>query len=77
MRGLTPQGMVIQGLDRGIDGMCVGEERRLTIPHELGFGRHVRAACVVLMFQGVLDKLAPNSTVVYTVTLLKVSNKEA
>ena len=29
---------VIEGLNKGIEGMCVGEKRKLTIPHDLAFG---------------------------------------
>ena len=29
---------VIEGLNQGIEGMCVGERRKLTIPHHLAFG---------------------------------------
>lgn len=32
------QGMVIKGWDQGVDGMCKGEVRQLTIPSDLGYG---------------------------------------
>lgn len=31
-------GMVIKGWDQGVDGMCKGEVRQLTIPSDLGYG---------------------------------------
>jgi rhodanese-related sulfurtransferase len=54
-------GQVIQGWERGVEGMKVGEVRQLTIPPELGYGS-----------AGVSDVIPPNATLVFDIELLSV-----
>ncbi|KAG8365721.1 hypothetical protein BUALT_Bualt17G0001400 [Buddleja alternifolia] len=52
---------VIDGLNMGIDGMSVGDKRRLIIPPSMGFGE-----------QENIEKVPPNSWLVYDVELVGV-----
>ncbi len=56
------QNKVIQGWELGVLGMKVGEERKLTIPPELGYGAN-----------GVGNIIPPNATLIFTVDLLKIT----
>lgn len=53
-------GQVIEGWDAGLDGMRVGEKRRLTIPPSMGYGN------------GDGGNIPPDSWLVYDVQLVKV-----
>lgn len=54
-------GMVIQGWDRGIDGMKVGGRRKLTIPPHLGYGDRGAGAAI-----------KPGETLIFVVDLVDV-----
>ena len=54
-------GYVIKGWDMGVIGMKVGGKRRLTIPHELGYGKY-----------GVDPVIPGFATLIFEVELLKI-----
>ena len=56
------QGQVIAGWERGVTGMKVGEQRRLTIPPELGYGR-----------QGAGGVIPPDATLTFDVELVGIT----
>jgi FKBP-type peptidyl-prolyl cis-trans isomerase len=59
-------GEVIKGWDKGLVGMKVGGERKLTIPSDLGYGA-----------QGAGADIPPNSTLVFDVKLLRIDKPNA
>lgn len=55
------RGEVIPGWDAGVQGMQVGEKRRLTIPPNLGYGA-----------SGAGSVIPPNATLIFEVELLEI-----
>lgn len=55
-------GQVIKGWDQGMVGMKVGEQRKLTIPPELGYGE-----------SGIPGAIPGNATLIFVVDLLKIN----
>lgn len=57
-------GQVIQGWDKGLLNMCVGEKRKLVIPPHLGYGD-----------KGAGGKIPGGATLIFEVELLKIDRK--
>ncbi len=58
-------GQVIRGWDRGVEGMCVGESRRLVVPPDMAYGE-----------DGVGDVIPPCATLIFEVELLDIAEAE-
>lgn len=56
---------VIQGWEKGMVDMCVGEKRKLLIPSDLGYGPN-----------GAGQKIPPNSDLIFEVELLKIEEQQ-
>ena len=56
-------GQVIEGWELGVAGMKVGEQRRLTIPPNLAYGKN-----------GAGDAIPPNATLLFDIELLSVAD---
>ena len=52
---------VIAGWDEGVQGMCIGGVRKLTIPSQLGYGA-----------RGAGGVIPPNATLVFEIELLDI-----
>ncbi|KAK3082692.1 hypothetical protein FSP39_002731 [Pinctada imbricata] len=61
---LLGAGQVLKGWERGLQDMCVGEKRRLTIPPHLGYGSKENG------------EIPPKSTLIYEIEVLDIKSEE-
>lgn len=61
---LLGEGRLIAGIDKGLQGMCVNERRRITVPPHLAYGS-----------AGAGDMVPPDATLVFDVLLIDLWNK--
>ena len=59
------RGAVVEGLDRGLEGMAVGGERELVVPAHLGYGT-----------AGAPPKIPPDAALHFAIKLLRVGDGE-
>ncbi|XP_031607770.1 peptidyl-prolyl cis-trans isomerase FKBP10 [Oreochromis aureus] len=62
--GLIGEGRLIAGMDKGLQGMCVNERRKITVPPQLAYGN-----------TGAGDVVPPDATLVFDIHLLDLWNK--
>uniref|UniRef100_A0A1A8D6I1 peptidylprolyl isomerase n=1 Tax=Nothobranchius kadleci TaxID=1051664 RepID=A0A1A8D6I1_NOTKA len=62
--GLIGEGRLIAGVDKGLQGMCVNERRKITVPPHLAYGD-----------TGAGDAVPPETTLVFDIHLLDLWNK--
>ncbi|KAK6470202.1 peptidyl-prolyl cis-trans isomerase FKBP10-like [Huso huso] len=63
--GVVGVGRLISGMDRGIQGMCINEKRKITVPPHLAYGS-----------LGAGKAIPPDATLVFDVVLLDIWNKD-
>ena len=59
-------GTVMEGWEKGLHNMCVGEKRKLTIPSGLAYGEAGGSATE--------GRIPPGATLVYEIELLRINN---